>query len=104
MTNPEYTERLINAALKDQTPLDISVHWDGYYPDPEDDATFHVHFNEDETDYVVWDRGSDLDIAERIGKQAYAQIDGSNSHVLLAGLIIGIIEGDIAAGKLGAEQ
>jgi hypothetical protein len=103
MDNPEYTERLINAALKDQSPLDIRVHWDGYYPDPEDDATFDVHFNEDETVYVVWDRGSDIDVAERIGKQAYSQIDGSRSHEVVAGIIIAIIEADIKAGKLGEE-
>jgi hypothetical protein len=103
MNNPEYTERLINTALKGQSPLDISVHWDGYYPDPEDDATFDVHFNEEPTNYVVWDRGSDLDVAERIGKQAYAQIDGSNSHELLASILIGLIEDEIAAGTLEAE-
>lgn len=103
MTNPEYTERLINAALKQQSTLDISVRWDGNYPDPEDDATFDVLFDEEETNFVVWDRGSDIDVAERIGKRAYSVLDGSRSHEIVAEIVIRAVENDIAAGKLGAE-
>ena len=105
MTNPEYTERYINAALKDQSTLDISVRWDGNYPDPEDDATFDVYLNDDEeTNFVVWDRGKDIDVAERIGKRAYSVLDGSRSHEIVAEIITRAVENDIAAGKLGVEQ
>ena len=105
MTNPEYTERYINAALKDQSTLDISVRWDGNYPDPEDDATFDVYLNDDEeTNFVVWDRGRDIDVAERIGKRAYSVLDGSRSHEIVAEIIIRAVESDIKAGKLGVEE
>lgn len=104
MTNPEYTERQINAALKDQSTLDISVRWDGNYPDPEDDATFDVYFDDEETNFVVWDRGRDIDVAERIGKRAYSVLDGSRSYAIVAEIIIRAVENDIAAGKLGAEE
>lgn len=104
MDNPEYTERQINAALKDQSTLDISVRWDGNYPDPEDDATFDVYFDDEETNFVVWDRGRDIDVVERIGKRAYSVIDGSRSHEIVAEIIIRAVENDIAAGKLGVEE
>ena len=104
MTNPEYTERQINAALKDQSTLDISVRWDGNYPDPEDDAIFDVYFDDEETNFAVWDRGRDIDVVERIGKRAYSVLDGSRSHAIVAEIIIRAVEHDIAAGKLGAEE
>jgi hypothetical protein len=103
MTNPEYTERLINSALKEHSQRAISVRWDGNYPDPEDTANFDVHLGDDETKYVVWSHGSDLDVAERIGKQAYSNLDGSRSHEIVARIIIDIIEADIKSGKLGEE-
>ena len=104
MDNPEYTERHINAALKNQSTLDISVRWDGSYPDPEDDATFDVYFDDEETNFVVWDRGRDIDVAERIGKRAYSVLDGSRSHEIVAEIITRAVENDIAAGKLGVEE
>ena len=103
MENPEFTERQINAALRKRSPLDISVSWDGAYPDPEEDAVFDVHFDEDSTNYVVWDKGPDMDVVERIGKHTYSMIAGSSSHELLADIIISLIEEDIVAGKLGEE-
>ena len=103
MNNPEYTERLINSAIKDRSPLDISVRWDGSYPDPQDDAIFDVCFGDDETSYVVWDRGSDIDVVERIGMRAYSVIDGSRSHAVVADIIIGLIQKEIDAGTLGEE-
>lgn len=91
MDNPEYTERLINAALKAQSKNDIVVCWDGNYPEPEDTADFDVYLDDDETNYVVWSHGSDLDVVERIGKQAYSSIDGSRSHEVVARILIDII-------------
>lgn len=103
MENPEYTERQINAALSERTSLDISVRWDGEYPDPEDDAVFDVYFDGEDTPYLIWDRGSDMDIVERIGRQTYSMIDGSYSHERLADILIRLIKEDLEAGKLGEE-
>jgi hypothetical protein len=103
MENPEFTERQINKALKAASPLDISVRWDGIYPDPEDDAVFDVYFDEDTTNYFVWDHGSELDVVECLRKHAYCVINTSRSHEGVAGVLIAVIEEDIAAGKLGEE-
>lgn len=103
MENPEYTERQINAALNEQSSLDISVRWDGDYPASEEDAVFDVYFEGENTNYVLWDKGSDIDVVECIGNQTYSMIDGSHSHDLVAGILISLIKEDLAAGKLGEE-
>ena len=99
MESPEFTERQINAALKEQSPLDITVQWDGDYP--EEEAAFDVYLCGENTNYFIWDRGYDLDVVESISTNVYSVIDGSRSHERIANIIIAVIEEDIEAGKLG---
>lgn len=104
MDNPEYTERQINEALKAKTDLPITVSWDGNEPCSDETANFEVYFDGDTTDLVVWDHGPSFDICERIGSGHYASCDWAVRYDVLAKKLIGIIETDVASGKLGGEE
>lgn len=103
MDNPEYTERLINEALKARTDLPITVGWDGNYLDGDDTANFEIYFDLNETDLVLWDYGNDISIVERVGPSRYASVDYARTPTVLAKKIVALIEEEIASGKLGEE-
>ena len=88
MENPDYTERQINEALKEHTPLDITVMWDGYEPERGGTADFEVYLDGETTDLVVWDHGTSFDIYARTGERRYTSKGwagpGSNLYMLMS--------------------
>lgn len=104
MDNPEYTERMVNEALKARTDLPITISWDGNEPCQDETANFEVYLDWCDTDLVVWDHGSSFDIVERSKPNHYAHVDYATKFDTLAAKLVTLIEEAIAAGKLGVEE
>jgi hypothetical protein len=101
MDNPEYTEIQINEALKAATGLPITVSWDGSEPCSGETANFEVCFGGDTIDILVRDHGPSFDIRERLRPGYYVTCDQAARYDTLAEKVIGIIETDMASGRLG---
>jgi hypothetical protein len=104
MDNPEYTERQINEALKDNSDLPITASWDGNEPERGETADFEIYFEGETTDVFVWDHGNTFDIYVRGDDGVFYAAGWANRYNTLAKRIIEIIEEDIASGKLGGEE
>lgn len=104
MDNPEYTERMIQEAIKGQTDLPITISWDGHEPARDETANFDIYLDNYDTDVVVWDHGGTFDIYIRDDSRgSYGAAGWAVHYDKLAKQIIEIIEEDIASGKLGEE-
>lgn len=105
MDNPEYTERMIQEAIKAQTDLPITISWDGNWPERDETANFEVFFEGCETNIFVWDHGNTFDIyIYDTARGIYSAAGWAGRFDKLAKEIIAIIEEDIASGKLGEEE
>lgn len=103
MDNPEYTERMIQEALKAQSDLPITISWDGSDPAPGEAANFEVYLDGCDTNYWVWDHGSSFDIVSYDADSVYRPAASAVRFDKVAKELIELIAEDIASGKLGEE-
>lgn len=104
MDNPEYTQRMINEALKAQTDLPISICWDGNDPEAGEAANFEIYLDDCDTNYFVWDHGRSFEVVSYDADSVYRPAANAVRFDRVAKAIIELIAEDIASGKLGEEE
>lgn len=104
MDNPEYTERMIQSAIKAQTDLPITLSWNGYDPSAGETANFEVYYDGYDTNYWVWDHGGSFEVVWCDADSLYRPAASAVRFDRVAKAIIELIEEDIASGKLGEEE
>lgn len=104
MDNPEYTERMVNEALKAHADLPITISWDGDWPERDETANFEIYFDGCETNLFVWDYGNSFGVVSYDADRVYRPAASAVRFDKLAKEIIELIKEDIASGKLGEEE